>query len=209
MKTIPLASLLLPLLSASVGVCQTAPTASPTATIPKTPERPPTSLPVAFPASPANVPVRSTGAVSPDLSAKIGSANPKFSPPKESEIAKPEELPDMRDIDKPRNGIIRLPKVMVEEPKVPVFNQRELLTPTGKLELALKRHPGLRFGSLPFLSNNAIALFMLEEEQRLERKAEMQDLAGLYRYSDPGAGAAAKAEADKVFIRSEFPSRGR
>ncbi|MEO6569089.1 MAG: hypothetical protein ABIO94_10045 [Opitutaceae bacterium] len=166
----------------------------------------PTPLPPPFlvpePASPTTTATTPAArALSAEMSAKISANGPKFAPPKPID-AKSEELPDRREIDKPRNGIIRLPQVMVQEQKVPVMKERELLTPEGKLDLAYKRNPGLRIGSLPFFSNNAIALAMLEEELRLERIAEATDMAGLYRYSDPGTGAAVNALAIPLFMRS-------
>ena len=91
---------------------------------------------------------------------------------------------------------------MVQEQKAPSMKERELLTPEGKLELAYQRNPGLRIGSLPFFSNNGVALAMLEEERRLERISEATDMAGLYRYSDPRTGAAVKALVIPLFMRS-------
>jgi hypothetical protein len=150
------------------------------------------------------------------MAAKLSASAPKFSSAK-TPTSPTKQLPDLRDIDKPRNRIIRLPREMVEprvvprtplegsaevlqmaayivrEDKVPDFKERELLTPQGKLDLALKRRPGLRIGWLPFLSNAGVALAMLEEDFALERKKEMQDLLGLYRYSDPKSSAAPSA----------------
>jgi hypothetical protein len=120
--------------------------------------------------------VTSTHASSPETLARIGATLPKFSPPKE---AQPEaELPDLRETDKPRNGIIRLPQHIVRETKMPEMKDRDLLTPDAKLDLAYKRHPGLQIGS-PFLNNDKPARFMLAEEERLERIAEANDLTGL------------------------------
>jgi hypothetical protein len=85
----------------------------------------------------------------------------------------------LSDLPPPDKDVFRLPAYIVQEPKLPAFKERELLTPKGKIDLALKRHPGLRFGSLPFFSNNGIGLAMLEEEFRLERLHEMADLMTL------------------------------
>ena len=188
------------------GFSQAAPGASLTSTMPKVDDPAVWAAP-AFTSSPApttaaSVRPRETSA---DTTAKINSTLPKFTPPSTTDAKKSEEQPDLREIDKPRNGIIRLPKYIVQEPKIPAFKERELLTLQGKLNLAYKRHPGLRFGSLPFLSNNGIALFMLAEEEQLERKAEREELYGLYKYSDPKAGAAVKRETNPTFIRHDGP----
>ena len=45
-------------------------------------------------------------------------------------------LNDLRDIDKPRNGIIRLPNYTVQEKKPPVFRERDIYTREGLADLA-------------------------------------------------------------------------
>jgi hypothetical protein len=139
-------------------------------------------------------------AVSPAMAEKLLLNAPKFVPPK-PEGEKAPELPDRRELDKPKNGIIRLPNYVVREPKPPTFPERELLTPQGKLDLAYKRHPGLRLGSLPFLSNDRIALFMLEEEHHLERLAEMNELFSILRAGNDSDTAKVKAQTEASFIR--------
>ena len=139
---------------------------------------------IAPPAANAPAPSDRPRTVSSELAAKLSLNAPKFVPPKTSAAGQPPEAPDLRETDKPANGIVRLPNYVVREPKVPVFKERELLTPKGKLDLAYKRRPGLRFGSLPFFSNDGIARSMLEDDFTRERLAEMAELYGLM-----GAGA--------------------
>jgi hypothetical protein len=219
----PLSVPLISLLLASAALAQTSESASPILETRK--EEKPAPAPAT-----AVVP----HAVSPDLAAKIHADLPKYSPTKsETPAMLRKELPDLREIDKPKNTIIRLPKKIVEEKllphvaptstadlaygetvnlppylvqqnKVPDFKERDLLTPYGKLLTAYKRHPGLNF-TIPFLSNGGIGLAMLEEENRLERKSEMEDLAGLYRYSDPKKAAEAKRITDQSFMRTSEP----
>ena len=144
-------------------------------------------------------------ATSPDTVSKITATLPKFSPPPPTDAKPAAPAPDLRETDRPRNIILRLPNYVVREDKVPLFKERELLTPSGRLDLAYKRHPGLHLGSLPFLSNNGIALAMLAEEERIERQKEMMDLAGLAAIGDPAAGAAAKEEAYRLAYRPSRP----
>ncbi|MEO7412872.1 MAG: hypothetical protein ABIZ81_05905 [Opitutaceae bacterium] len=202
MKRLPLALSVLALATALRS--QTVPQAPITSTTPKAGERPPVAVPALSAPTPVSRTISSTTppvrALSAETSAKISASGPKFTPPKPAD-GKAEERPDLRELDKPRNGIIRLPQVMVQEQKLPQMKERELLTPQGKLDLAYKRHPGLRFGSLPFFSNNGIALVMLAEEERLERLAEMTELAGLYRYSDPKTGAAVQVLTNQTSLR--------
>lgn len=120
-------------------------------------------------------------AVSDSLAASLAASMPKYNPPPKP---RPEdEDVDLRDVDKPRNGIIRLPKYIVRERKLPELSNREMLTPDGRLDLAFKRHPGLLFGNF-FNLNAGIGLAMLAEEQQIERNSEMADLAELARLAD-------------------------
>lgn len=152
-----------------------------------------------FGQTPAPVPAPQPRAVSAETAAKLAAVAPKFVPPKPAE-EKP--AADPREADKPKNTIIRLPSYIVREPKVREFKERELLTPRGSLDLALKRHPGLRFNPLFFLgSNSGVALAMLEEEHRLERLAEMADLLSLMRYSDTPMDPDTKRKVQQSFIR--------
>src|SRR5215216_1868278 len=141
MKRFPLAFLVLAL--APDINCQVAPQSPPTAVPPKTAD---TSPAFVAPEITASTPaVAAPGPVSPDrigsfsaeTSAKISANAPKFTPPANPD-SKAEDLPDLRDSDKPRNGIIRLPKVMVQEPKQPKIKERDLLTPQAKIALAYK-----------------------------------------------------------------------
>ena len=125
--------------------------------------------------------------ISPEVAAQLAASRPKFSPIAPPATSKPEaEPPDLRDTDKPRNEIIRLPKFMVREPKPPVFRERDFLDEAGRIALGMKRHPGL--GAFPFAGLNApIALQMLQEEARLEDMAAFNDLIRTAGVNDPAA----------------------
>ena len=137
----------------------------------------PSAGPAAVSVAPPSPPLRH--ATSSATAAKVSAGLPKFSPPKPAAA----ESPDQRDADQPRNGIIRLPKYIVRERKLPELSNREMLTPDGRLDLAFKRHPGLLFGNF-FNLNAGIGLAMLAEEQQIERNSEMADLAELARLAD-------------------------
>lgn len=124
--------------------------------------------------APAPAPERSRS-TSPETSAKLNSGLPKFSPSAAAKAAANEAPADLRATDAPRNAIIRLPQFDVRDEQPPQFKERELLTPEGRVELVLKRHPGLKFGPLAFL-NVRRGLEMLEEEDSLERRREIADL---------------------------------
>jgi len=111
---------------------------------------------------------------------------------------------DLREVDKPRNTIFRLPDFVATDQKVrrtrPI-REIDLMTPRAKIEAMHQKHPGLRV-SLPFLSNDGIALAMYEEEQQLARKRQTYDLVSLL----PAGPQAKKARAiaDEAFSRADF-----
>ena len=127
------------------------------------------TAPASNPAAPSDRP----RTVSSELAAKLSLNAPKFIPPKPDGEKAPAP-PDPRETDKSKNDIIRLPNYIVKEDKPPVFPNRELLTPEGKLQEALRRRPGFRI-----LASDGVALAMLEEEHHLERVSEMNDLIGI------------------------------
>src|ERR1041384_5012213 len=74
-------------------------------------------------------PLRASRAISPEVAAQLQGYAPKYTPPPPKPTPKPEdEEVDAREVDKPRNGIIRLPKYIVQEPKSPVLNERAAST---------------------------------------------------------------------------------
>ena len=78
---------------------------------------------------------------------------------------------------------VRLEPYVVKEDKLPDLKERQLLTPKGKLDLAYKRHPGLRLGPIP-LFNDGVARAIIEDELAKERGKEMADLADLLHLGD-------------------------
>lgn len=199
MRSLLLTSLALSLAGAAWGQSKSERPAGPTAD--STGEKFPLAPSLSPPSVPAPAPAARPRAISPETAAKLSANAPKFNPPKPNE-GQAEELPDLREIDRPRNGIIRLPQVMVQEQKIPFLNDRDLLTLSARLELAYKRNPGLHLGSLKSASNDRVALGTLEEIRRLERMSEMSEIIGLYQFSDPKTGAALKTQANTVFLRS-------
>ncbi len=138
---------------------------------------------------------------------KVRSLLPRYSPPKTGTVV------DRRETDRPRNVIVRLPKDMlppeaipapvvssenhepapegvvrlprydVREGRLPNFKEREILSPTARVDLYLKRHPGLRIGNL-FGLNRGIASAMIAEEDAIDRRREMADLLSLAAFAD-------------------------
>jgi hypothetical protein len=148
--------------------------------------------------------------ISSGVAAALAAASPKFTPPPPKPEPKPEEeLVDMREIDKPKNGIIRLPKYTVQEAKPPVFREREINTKKGLTDIAMRRYisdadRALNKFTLPLFgtSKESRALAMYAEEERLKNMSDLADAANNASKSDAAAGAYNKREAQKTYLRS-------
>ncbi len=158
-------------------------------------------------------PARRKRAISADVAAQLSAAMPKFTPPppapppSEAAPAQTEEI-DARDIDKPRNGIIRLPKYVVREPPPPIFKEREIYTKKGLAGLAMSRYMteadrALNGFTLPLFGTpaEARAMSMYEEDERLKNMAAMREQTRLMYLTDPATANAVKKQADSTFAR--------
>jgi hypothetical protein len=116
--------------------------------------------------------------ISPEMAARLVSTTPKFVPPPApgTEAAPAAEA---REPDRPMNQILRLPPYLVAEPRIAPTKERYVLTQKGKLDLALKRYPGLKFGPFAWL-NNLLAIGMIDVDHAHERRKEEADLWSLY-----------------------------
>ena len=196
------------LLAATFGVAALAPVA------PAQPATPAATSPVFAPAPAEKAPApdapKRTRAVSSEVAAALAAAAPKYTPPPPKPEPKPEEeQPDLRDIDKPKNDIVRLPKYIVREPKPAIFSERAIHTPKGLTDIAMRRYisdadRAMNRFTLPLFggSMEARALAMYAEDERLRNMADLEDAANAASKSDAAAGAYIKKEAQKTFLRS-------
>lgn len=142
------------------------------------PAAPGTAL-VAKPATPAPdltpVPPKHERVMSNAVAASLADYMPKYQPPPKPVEPKPEdEAADLRETNKPKNRIIRLPKYTVTEPKPPVFSERELHSKEELNRLAMQRNFGLHIGNIGGM-NQPTALFMYEEQERLNNMSNLKD----------------------------------
>lgn len=163
---------------------------------------------------------RAQRAVSGEVASSISAGMPKYNPPP-AEPKSDEELPDLRDTDKPKNQIIRLPKYIVREPRNPVLRERDINTKAGLTALAERRYItdadralnrwnifGVRSTGSTGNSTTDRALMMYAEEERLQNMAELDDDAALASATDKAAGAYIKREAQRTYMRTdEFGGR--
>ena len=151
--------------------------------------------------------------ISNDLSSAL-SAGYKYQPPPPP---KPEtEDVDLRDVDKPRNGIIRLPKYLVEGQRPPVFTDRNLYSKEMLRRLAYQHYTSefsrnvLNRFRLPIIGGaiDAYAQMQYEADERKRNMAEMDDKIAMYRVSgDTTEAAKLQDESQRAFMRrTEYTS---
>lgn len=126
-----------------------------------------------------------------------------YNPPKPAPVE--DDDTDLRDVDKPRNEIIRLPKYTVEAVRPPVFKERNLYTKDALAKLAAQRYLGAGQGLNRFqigTSGQNIAMQMYWDDERLRNMVEAQRQVSLYRAGgDEARAEKAAAEDRSTFLR--------
>ncbi len=157
----------------------------------------------ARPAPVPRTPVDSDGttrSVSPTVAAALASGMPRYNPPTPTPVVNAPA--DLRDVDKPRNEIPRLPSFVVRDTRPVVFTQRQLSTKEGLVSLSYKLHPGLGFGNILGL-NDAPAYAMYLEQQRQEEIADLTDTArAVGRGGDKGESQYILQETQDTYMRT-------
>lgn len=153
---------------------------------------------------------RRARAISSEAAAALAAATPKYTPPPPKPPPKPEEeLVDAREVDKPKNTIVRLPKYIVQEKKPPVFRERDINTAKGLTDIAMRRYisdfdRAMNRWTLPLFgtSKEKRALAMYEEDERLRNMSDLNDAGVNASKVDPAAGAYILKESQKTYLRS-------
>jgi hypothetical protein len=144
-------------------------------------------------------------AVSSEVAAILATGMPKYNPPPPPVEKKPEEEVDLRDIDKPKNGIVRLPSVVVQDKRIPIFRESDLYNEKGLSKLAMKKYSGLNVPLIGFL-NRPIALEMYREDQRITDIDELRKQASDAKQAGDAAGSdyIRRTAAETFVHRSDF-----
>lgn len=145
-----------------------------------------------------------TRAVSDNLAAALADTMPKYNPPDpEAEKAR-KAREELLAREEPKNGIVRLPTVVVEGERPPIFTERELNTDKGLQEIAVKRYfdgaaQALNTVAIPLLgkSNEALAMEMWEEDERLRQISDYNERADM----EEALGDDEKADETRRLIR--------
>jgi hypothetical protein len=145
-----------------------------------------------------------TRTVSSKVAAALSLGMPKFSPPTPTPTPAAEPQ-DLRDIDKPKNEIHRLPKFVVREARPPIFRERDLFTMDGMLNLTMKRHAGLQIGNLWGLNSSpkpgSPAYQMMVDDQRQANIDDMTDTAHAISQGDPGGASYILQQTQGTYMR--------
>lgn len=160
--------------------------------------------------APAPEPARER-AVSPGLAAALAERMPRYNPPPPARERNAEE--EAAERPQPRNRIIRLPQIIVEGRRPPVFTEREVHTKEGLAELAVNRYLSeldrgvLNRFTLPLFgqSQEQRALTAYAEEERLRNMRAMNDRAGVIEAVEGKAPAETfRDTTNDTFIRTPY-----
>jgi hypothetical protein len=134
------------------------------------------------------------------------SAGFSYQPPKPVEkTADEDDLIDQRDLDKPRNEIIRLPKYMVEGERPPVFAEKNLYTKENFSTLVMQRYLGKEGLNKHQLgkAGEIYAAQMYWDDERLKNMVEGDKHVSLYRAAgDDEKAAKVEKENRSMFLRT-------
>ncbi len=152
--------------------------------------------------------------ISTGVASALAASMPKYNPPPKPKPV--DDDVDLRDVDKPRNGIIRLPKYTVQEKKPPVFRERDIFTKGGLNEVARNRYLTatdriLNGVTLPLFgtSQEARAMAMYAEDERLNNMSDLKDTAKDISRTNAADGAYIKRVTDQTYMRdSGFGDKG-
>jgi hypothetical protein len=176
-------------------------------------QTPPAASPLLAPKQEADKPAapRRTRVISPEVAAALAAASPTFSslPPPKPAPKPEEELADARELDKPKNGIVRLDPMIVREQRPAIFSERAIHTKKGLTDIAMKRYLTetdrvLNRFRIPFLTmtNEERALAMYAEDERLQNMSDLREAAAAASKSDAAQGTYILKEAQKTYLRS-------
>jgi len=143
---------------------------------------------------------------------------PKYNPPEpEPEPTNEEEMLDMRDVDKPRNKIIRLPEYVVRQDKPPFFRERDIYTNKGLAALAKKRYLsetslGLNKYTIPLfgVGAEAYSLMLYQQDERLKNISDLNESANDIDRVDPESAEELREATRDTYDRGfDYRSRNR
>ncbi len=131
-----------------------------------------------------------------ELSSALVESMPKYNPPKP--VAPPAEA---AEADKPKNGIVRLPKYVVRDRRPQIFTDKDVLTEQGKKDAAMKAYVMDLNGANPYVAGGARLLFQSYADQQYADAERASNLSSLKSDASLSAVGGDKAESD--FIKAQ------
>jgi hypothetical protein len=140
-----------------------------------------------------------------ELSTALVDSMPKFDPPK-PDAAKPAAA----EPDKPKNGIVRLPKYVVRDRRPQIFTDKDVLTEQGKKDAAMRTYLMNLDGANPYVAGGARILFQSYADQQyadaeragnistLQSDASLSSVGG-----DKGESDFIKAQSNDTYMRHQ------
>jgi hypothetical protein len=129
-----------------------------------------------------------------ELNDAVISSIPKYAPPKP--VAP--KADDPADADKPKNGIIRLPKYVVHDSTPPIFTKKDVLTPTGRDDLAMKQYIMDTNGMPTFAAYMARQLFQANASQQYADAERASNISSLRTAANAAAAGGDPAESKLI-----------
>jgi hypothetical protein len=102
-----------------------------------------------------------------ELAGALLNGVPKYAPPAPVQAQAQEE-------PKPRNGVIRLPQVVVHEEKPPVFNEKQMYTPQSLQDIQIQRYTGLDPAKMPGVAAPITRYMFADYAKQMQSDADRQ-----------------------------------
>jgi hypothetical protein len=146
-----------------------------------------------------------------ELAGALVNSLPKYTPPPPPAPKKPEA-----EEAQPRNGVIRLPKVVVREEKPPVFTEKQLYTPKSLGDIQIQRYTGLDPAKMPGVAAPITRFVFSDYAKQMQADADRQqnlsdsnDMARAAALSgDPGESQYIKRVSSDTFMRDSDNTPG-
>jgi len=136
-----------------------------------------------------------------ELANALVNSLPHYDPPKPVALKTEEPEADLRDADKPKNGIVRLPKYVVHATPPPIFTEKDVMTEKARKELAMKQYIIDTKDMPSFAAAMAQLLFQANASQQYADAERLGNIASLS--SDASAAALSGDKAESDFIRAQ------
>ncbi len=132
-----------------------------------------------------------------ELNDAVINSVPKYAPPKPAAPKAEDDPTAAKDPNKPKNGVIRLPRYVVHDTTPPIFTNKDILTQAGRDDLAMKQYIIDTNGMPTFAAFMAKQLFQSNAAQQYADAERASNISSL-RSSANAAAAGGDADEAKL-----------